>query len=67
MLTLMTAGRICTGRTAAEFHTEGTGTGLWVQNGTSPSNAVKIPATIEAARASSWTEGACFATMGRVH
>ncbi|WAR21229.1 hypothetical protein MAR_015203 [Mya arenaria] len=57
---------VCTtGRTEADFHQEGTGTGLWVQNGTTPSSTVQIPMTIEQARTSAWTEGKCFASMGK--
>ncbi|XP_052770807.1 uncharacterized protein LOC128210499 [Mya arenaria] len=57
---------ICTtGRTSAEFHQIGTGRGLWIQNGTDPSSTAMIPTTIEEARASEWTEGECFISMGK--
>ncbi|KAH3787370.1 uncharacterized protein LOC127842517 [Dreissena polymorpha] len=58
--------KICsTGRTETEFRTQGTGSGLWIQNGTNPlTDSRAIPMTIEAARVSRWTEGKCFATMG---
>ncbi|XP_052770808.1 uncharacterized protein LOC128210500 [Mya arenaria] len=57
--------KICsTGRTLAEFNQQGTGTGLWVQNGTSPSSTVQIPMTIEQVRSSEWTEATCFKAMG---
>ncbi|KAH3787345.1 uncharacterized protein LOC127842515 isoform X2 [Dreissena polymorpha] len=58
--------KICsTGRNADEFLRQGTGVGLWIQNGKNPlTDSVRMPPTIEAARKSQWTEGACFYTMG---
>lgn len=57
---------ICDGRTAAQFEAEGTGTGLWLQNGTDPvADSVRLPATQGEADMSAWTKGACFVTMGR--
>ncbi|XP_060599048.1 uncharacterized protein LOC132752700 isoform X2 [Ruditapes philippinarum] len=57
---------ICNGgRNACQFHTEGTGTGLWIQNGTNPvAHSITIPKTVADADASKWNKGACFVTMG---
>lgn len=56
---------VCTGRSAAQFRSQGTGAGLWIQNGTNPvTDAQKMPMTVAEADASMWTQGACFRTMG---
>jgi hypothetical protein len=57
---------ICNGgRNASEFDTQGTGTGLWIQNGPNPvAHTITIPQTVADADASKWTKGACFFTMG---
>ncbi|XP_045190122.1 uncharacterized protein LOC123547240 isoform X2 [Mercenaria mercenaria] len=56
---------ICQGRTADQFKQQGTGTGLWIQNGTDPvAHSITIPKTKAGADKSMWTEGACFYTMG---
>jgi hypothetical protein len=64
--TSIVSATICNGgRTASEFHTQGTGTGLWIQNGTNPvAHSITIPKTVADADASKWTKGACFVTMG---
>jgi len=58
--------KICsTGRTEAEFNDQGTGTGLWLQNGTNPINdVVRIPLTESEIRQTKWKFGHCFYTMG---
>uniref|UniRef100_A0A914WIZ4 Uncharacterized protein n=1 Tax=Plectus sambesii TaxID=2011161 RepID=A0A914WIZ4_9BILA len=58
--------RICNGRTSEDLRTEGTGTALYIQNGTDPLKSViqilqdekqLVPTT-------QWTKGHCFYTMG---
>jgi charged multivesicular body protein 7 len=57
---------ICTtGRTAAEYASEGTGRGWWIQNGTNPElNSIHVPETESAMAGTKWTKGKCFYTMG---
>ncbi|KAL4231141.1 hypothetical protein ACF0H5_008724 [Mactra antiquata] len=56
---------VCAGRTAGQFASEGTGTGLWIQNGTDPvRDSITIPQRMSDADASKWTKGACFISMG---
>ncbi|ODN05174.1 hypothetical protein Ocin01_01553 [Orchesella cincta] len=56
---------ICTrGRTQTELEQDGTGTGVWIQNGTSPSASVQIPLSRPDATARGWTENNCFPAMG---
>ena len=64
--TCFVAANICNGgRTASEYRSQGTGTGLWIQNGTDPvANAMKIPAKQSDANNTMWTEGVCFPSMG---
>jgi charged multivesicular body protein 7 len=49
------------GRTADQFGAQGTGYGLWLQNGTS---MVQIPAQETDVANTQWTLGHCFVTMG---
>jgi len=57
---------ICTtGRSHAEFLQDGTGTGLYIQNGSNPvTQSVKIPATQSGVGNTAWTLGHCFPAMG---
>lgn len=56
---------ICRGRTANQFKEEGTGTGLWIQNGTNPvTNSVEMPRSQQEASKTLWSKGSCFYTMG---
>lgn len=56
---------LCNGRTAATFKAEGTGNGLWIQNGTNPvTDSISIPKTQAEADSSRWTKGSCFVSMG---
>jgi len=57
---------ICsTGRSAAEYANEGTGYGMWIQNGTNPdTDYVKLPDTELAASSTKWNKGKCVPTMG---
>lgn len=56
---------ICTtGRTAQEFISQGTGTGLWFQNGPSPNVLISVPRTRAAASQLGWTDCECFPGMG---
>jgi charged multivesicular body protein 7 len=60
---------ICTtGRTADDFKNDGTGTGLWLQNGPDPlKNTFVVPALESEMKASYplWGSGKCFWTMGQ--
>lgn len=56
---------ICTtGRTVQEFLSQGTGTGLWFQNGPSPNVLINVPRTRVAASRLGWTDCECFPGMG---
>lgn len=57
---------ICqSGRSAASLKTEGTGNGLWLQNGTNPiQDSVSVPMDEDSAVGTKWVKGACFPTMG---
>jgi charged multivesicular body protein 7 len=57
---------ICsTGRTADQYNTQGTGYGLWIQNGTNPvANSLKIPLDEASIKQTPWLFGHCFYTMG---
>lgn len=56
---------ICHGRTANQFQHDGTGTGLWIQNGTNPvTDCIEAPRRQSDADNSMWTKGSCFITMG---
>jgi charged multivesicular body protein 7 len=58
---------ICTtGRTAAQYASQGTGQGLWIQNGTTPlTSTIQIPLDQNAVSSTMWTQGKCFYTMGQ--
>lgn len=61
----LVADTLCDGRTIEQFDNEGTGVGLWIQNGTDPvEDSVRMPETQDEANRSAWTEGSCFITMG---
>jgi len=57
---------ICTsGRDAARLKKEGTGTGVWLQNGTNPiSDSVQAPLYENDVYTTKWVKGACFPSMG---
>ncbi|XP_046361111.1 uncharacterized protein LOC124138486 [Haliotis rufescens] len=56
---------ICSkGRTSNLFNSEGTGTDLFIQNGTTPSQILKIPHKETDVQKTMWTKGHCFPTMG---
>jgi charged multivesicular body protein 7 len=57
---------ICsTGRTQDQLTSDGTGTGLWLQQGVDPiKNSVSIPLTEDEVKKTDWKFGHCFKTMG---
>jgi len=56
---------ICTvGRTPFDLLNEGTGSGLWFQNGASPNAQIDVPMTRPEASAVGWTDCECFPGMG---
>jgi hypothetical protein len=59
---------ICTsGRDAARLKKEGTGTGVWLQNGTNPiGDSFQVPLYETAMNTTKWVKGACFPSMGRI-
>lgn len=57
---------ICTtGRTAAQFAEQGTGTNLYLQTTADPEASVMQPHQQTGISATQWTEGKCFPTMGK--
>ncbi|XP_078669994.1 uncharacterized protein LOC144910589 [Branchiostoma floridae x Branchiostoma belcheri] len=57
---------ICTtGRTEEDFDQHGTGTDLYIQNGTTPASLIRIPKSESGLAGTAWTKGGCFYTMGR--
>ncbi|KAK3104454.1 hypothetical protein FSP39_002394 [Pinctada imbricata] len=57
---------ICTtGRTHAQYVHDGTGTGLFIQNGTDPLKSIRIPHSEVQAKATNWGYGKCLPTMGK--
>ncbi|CAF1085166.1 unnamed protein product [Adineta steineri] len=58
--------KICTvGRTLSRLEHEGTGTGLFFQNGTNPlQDSIEVPFWENDIGRTKWTRGACFKTMG---
>jgi hypothetical protein len=58
---------ICTvGRTLSRLEHEGTGTGLFFQNGTNPlQDSIEVPLWESDLGKTKWTQGACFNTMGK--
>ncbi|XP_054710838.1 uncharacterized protein LOC129220442 [Uloborus diversus] len=57
---------ICNGgRTKEQFEEDGTGTGLYLQNGTDPiRNSVQVPLYEKDLEGTEWVKGQCFRTMG---
>ena len=56
---------ICsTGRDQTQWDRDGTGDGLYIQNGTTPIQSMKIPATEAEMANTRWTKGKCFYSMG---
>ncbi|XP_046558425.1 uncharacterized protein LOC124267544 [Haliotis rubra] len=56
---------ICSkGRTSSMFSSQGTGTDLFIQNGTSPSQVLKIPSQETGVQNTKWVKGHCFPSMG---
>ena len=54
------------GRVAQRLTTEGTGTGLWLQNGTDPiRDSFPAPLTEADVTGTKWVKGSCFPTMGK--
>lgn len=59
------ADSICNhGRTSGQFQTQGTGTDLYIQNGTDPMASVRIPHQESAIGSTAWVKGHCFPAMG---
>ena len=58
---------ICTtGRDASSLQKEGTGVGLWLQNGTDPiKNSFQSPMQESDVGSTKWVKGACFPSMGK--
>ncbi|KAK7110152.1 uncharacterized protein [Littorina saxatilis] len=53
------------GRTEDEFNIYGTGTGLYIQNGSDPlTQSIRIPSTQSEISETKWTKGWCFLFMG---
>jgi hypothetical protein len=53
------------GRDASRLKVEGTGSGLWLQNGTNPvRDSFAIPMQESGISSTKWVQGACFPTMG---
>ncbi|CAL1531625.1 unnamed protein product, partial [Lymnaea stagnalis] len=52
------------GRSDAEFQEQGTGTDLYIQNGTVPENSLLMPRSQSDLVNTKWVEGMCFYTMG---
>lgn len=59
---------ICSvGRTLSRLENEGTGTGLFLQNGSNPvQDTLVIPMWETEVAKSKWTRGSCFKTMGKL-
>jgi len=56
---------VCTGRSSSDFGSQGTGTGLWIQNGTNPETmSVMIPMQENNIGTTKWTKGKCTWAMG---
>jgi len=56
---------ICTGgRSSSDLKTQGTGTGLYFQDGPSPANITSPPLTREQAITEGWSKNDCFPGMG---
>lgn len=62
---IFSSDTICTtGRTAHELIDQGTGYGLWFQNGPSPNAFINVPRMRASASALGWTDTECFPGMG---
>ena len=61
-------GTICiSGRTLSNLEHQGTGTGLFIQNGSSPlRDVIKIPQWETDLAQTKWNHGGCFPTMGKL-
>jgi hypothetical protein len=59
-------GLICTiGRTLSRLEHEGTGSGLFLQNGTNPiQDIIEVPLWENGTGKTKWVKGGCFRTMG---
>jgi len=58
--------RICTGRSSAEFASEGTGTDLYIQVGTNPlTDYFQVPKNEYDIKTTKWGFGKCFYMMGQ--
>lgn len=56
---------ICSeGRNETDLSKDGTGTGLWFQNGATPSDLITVPLKRGDAIRESWNQNACFPGMG---
>lgn len=53
------------GRTEESLIQNGTGTGLWLQQGPKPTDSVEVPHQRDDAIADGWTKNSCFPGMGR--
>jgi charged multivesicular body protein 7 len=57
---------VCTGRTPKQFAEEGTGTDLYIQNGSNPkTDYQKIPMTQDEIKDTLWGHGKCIYNMGQ--
>ena len=57
---------ICTvGRSNADLQKNGTGTGIYMQNGPTPANLITIPPKRNEAATQGWTNNNCFVGMGK--
>lgn len=62
---ILSLDSICTtGRTTQDLINQGTGTGLWFQNGPNPNALIAVPRVRAAASALGWTDCECFPGMG---
>ena len=64
---LVEPSTICAaGRNASLLQKEGTGTGVWLQNGTDPiKDSSRAPMHESETGNTTWVKGACFPSMGR--
>ncbi|CAF1473037.1 unnamed protein product, partial [Didymodactylos carnosus] len=61
----LTAYFVNPGRDEKSLKSDGTGTGLWLQNGANPlTDSMAIPLREENIGSTKWTKGACFPSMG---
>lgn len=65
LIIFLSSDTICsTGRTLFDLIHQGTGTGLWFQNGRSTNDLINVPRTRAAASALGWTDCECYPGMG---